>query len=226
MKIFFSLLLISIILSLKAQEINLILKKQLDSIYYKDQAFREIIQPDVTKEKRIQVLNEFGYSEEEFIKNEGKIIETQDSLNLIVIKEIIEKYGYPGKTLVGEPTNKSAWYVIQHSYEIENYFPIIKKAGESNEIPMTLVAMMEDRLLMDRGSEQIYGTQGSSILIKNEETGKEEWVMIIWPIKDSKNVNELRKTIGFATTIEEYSKILGIEYKVYNIEEINKILNQ
>ncbi len=222
MKLFFSIILISIISGIRAQEINLTLKKQLDSIYYKDQAFREISQPDVTKEKKLQVLSEFGFSEEEYTKNEFEIIKAQDSLNLIVIKEIIEKYGYPGKTLVGESTNKSAWYVIQHSNEIEKYFPIIKKAGEDNEIPMHLVAMMEDRLLMYKGLEQIYGSQGYGRLLKNEETGKEEWVMFIWPIKDPKNVNELRKAIGFTTTIEEYSKLIGIDYKDYTIDEINK----
>jgi len=207
--------------------VNIGLKKQLDSIYYIDQIYREILQPETTKEKKLQVLREFGYSEEEFTKNDWKIITAQDSINLIVIEDIIEKYGYPGKTLVGEPTNKSAWYVIQHSNSnsIEKYFPIIKKAGEKNEIPMTLVAMMEDRMLMNKGLEQIYGSQGSGNLITNKETGKEEWVQFIWPIKEPKKVNELRKTIGFSTTIEEYSKILGIEYKVYTIEEINKILN-
>ena len=145
-----------------------------------------------------------------------------DSLNLITIAEIIEKYGYPGKTLVGEPTNISAWLVIQHSDKIEKYFPVIKKAGENHEIPMTLVAMMEDRMLMDQGLAQIYGSQGNGKYFKNSETGQYEYMMIIWPIKDPENVNKLRKSVGFTSTIEEYSKMLGIDYKVFSIEEINK----
>ena len=222
MKIFIIIILISLVSSLTAQELNLQLKSQLDTIYYKDQALREISQPQTTKDKKQRVLREFNCSEDEFIKNGWKIIADQDSLNLISVKEIIEKYGYPGKTLVGEPTNKSAWLVIQHSKEIKKYFPIIKKAGENNEIPMTLVAMMEDRMLMDQGFEQIYGSQGNGKYFKNKETGQYEYIMIIWPIKDPEKVNDLRKSIGFKTTIEEYSKILGIDYKVYSIEEINK----
>ena len=87
---------------------------------------------------------------------------------------------------------------------------------------MTLVAMMEDRMLMDHGLAQIYGSQGSGKYFKNSETGQYEYMMIIWPIQDPGNVNELRKSVGFTSTIEEYSKILGIDYKVYSIEEINK----
>jgi hypothetical protein len=222
MKILLTFLLIFHVSSLIAQELNMELKWQLDTIYYKDQALREISQPQTTNYKKQRVLREFKCTEDEFTKNGWRIIADQDSLNLISVTEIIEKYGYPGKTLVGEPTNKSAWYVIQHSKEIEKYFPVVKKAGENNEIPMTLVAMMEDRMLMDQGLEQIYGSQGNGKYFKNKETGQYEYIMIIWPIKDPENVNELRKSIGFKTTIEEYSKILGIDYKVYSIEEINK----
>ena len=35
----------------------------------------------------------------------------------------------PGKSLVGEPANETAYYVIQHSDKIEQYFPVVEKAG-------------------------------------------------------------------------------------------------
>ena len=222
MKIFLIIILISFTSTLTAQEINLGLKMRLDSIYYKDQVLRKISQPETSKEKKHQILKEFGYSEEEFAKDKWKIISLNDSLNLIDIKEIIENYGYPGNTLVGKPTNKSAWFVIQHSNEIEKYFPIIKNAGKNNEIPLTLVAMMEDRMLMFKGLEQIYDTQGNRSWNINKQTEKKEYVMFIWPIKEPEKVNELRKAIGFTTTIEEYSKLLGINYKIYSLEDINK----
>jgi len=222
MRKFLTFILFSFVSSLYSQEINLVLKAQLDSIHYKDQALREIDQPGTTKEQKLRVLSEFGYTENEFDKEPWKIFSYQDSLNLIKVKEIIEKYGYPGKTLVGDTTNKTAWLVIQHSKEIEKYFPLIKKAGERNELPMDCVAMMEDRMLMDRGVEQIYGSQGNGKIKKNKETGEYEWVMFIWPIKEPEKVNERRKAIGFKTTIEEYSKILGIEYKIISLEEAKK----
>jgi hypothetical protein len=222
MKVILSFIWILTIANLSAQEINTELKNKLDSLHFKDQVLRELLQPDATNDKKQKVLGELGYSEKEFDDNSWKIILFQDSLNLIEVKKIIDTYGYPGKTLVGEPANKTAWFVIQHSDEIEKYFPLIKKAGESKEIPMTLVAMMEDRMLMYRGQEQIYGTQSSGRTLVNKATGKEEDVQFIWPIKEPEKVNELRKSIGFTTTIEEYSKILGIDYRAYKMEEINQ----
>lgn len=44
-----------------------------------------------------------------------------DSSNVVFIKEIFQSYGYPGKSLVGSPTNETAWYVIQHSSKIPKY---------------------------------------------------------------------------------------------------------
>jgi hypothetical protein len=220
MKIVLSFIMFLTILNLSGQTYNIELKRQLDSLHYKDQALREILEPGITSDKKKIVLSQLGYSEDRFAKDSWGIISHQDSLNLIEVENIIVKFGYPGKTLVGEPTNKTAWLVIQHSNEIEKYFPIIKKAGECQEIPMTLVATMEDRELMYKGEEQIYGSQSSEIEIKNKVTGKAETIQFIWPIREPKNVNDLRKSIGFTTTIEEYSKMLGVDYKVYTIEEI------
>lgn len=200
------------------------LKKELDGIYKSDQILREYIDSETTESRKLQILNETGYSGDDLAN--GKvymILNKRDSINLIRIEEIITKYGYPGKTLVGEPTNEAAWYVIQHSKKIANYFPMIEEAGASNEIPFTKVAMMHDRLLMQQRKEQLYGTQGAGNYRLNSVTGKKEFWNYIWPILNPNGVNEMRKEAGFTTTVEENAKRMGIDYKVYTIEEIKKL---
>jgi len=76
---------------------------------------------------------------------------------------------------------------------------------------------MEDRLLMEKGRKQIYGTQ-----IRGEELNG-EYINFVWPIKNQKKVNKRRKAIGFNTTIEEYSKLFDIEYKVFTLNDVKKI---
>ena len=149
------------------EKLNTELKKELDSIYNIDQTFREILNDN--SDKTIRFLKEQGYTLEEFQKNSWLIIIKHDKLNLKRIEKIIDKYGYPSIQLVGKPTNKAVWFVIQHSDKeiIEKYFPLIERAGKKNDIPMTLVAMMQDRLLMYQEKEQIYGTQGSGREIIN-----------------------------------------------------------
>ena len=125
-------------------------------------------------------------------------------------------YGYPGKTLVGEPTNQAAWYVIQHSNKIPEYLDLMKEAGMKDEIPFRMVAMMEDRYLMSQEKEQIYGTQGTTYGSSPS---------FIWPIKDAKNVNKRRKEAGFSMDIEEYANRLfggDFTYEALSLEEALK----
>lgn len=203
------------------------LKKELDAIYKSDQILREYIDSETTHSRKLQILNETGYSNDDLANGKVyKIMNTRDSINLIRIEEIIAQYGYPGKTLVGEPTNEAAWYVIQHSKKIATYFPMIQEAGATNEIPFVKVAMMHDRMLMEEGKEQLYGTQVAGENILNPITGKEEFWYYVWPIQDPKSVNELRKEAGFTTTVEENAKRLGVDYKSYTLVEIKKIKNK
>ena len=83
--------------------------------------------------------------------------------------------------------------MIQHSNRIDEYFAIIEKAGRENEIPLTLVAKLKDRMLMYKGEEQIYGTQAKSRFIKGTETGEHKWQFYIRPIRSLENVIELRR---------------------------------
>jgi|SRR5690554_2288722 len=205
------------------QEINLALKIELQQILARDQGFRELFGGGISEERKQMLLKELSITEKDFRENERSLFQKNDSLNLVEIEKIVDKYGYPGKSLVGEPENETAWFVFQHSDKIEDYFPLIKKAGEVGELKMSKVAMMEDRMLMQRGEAQIYGTQVKGIFkVKNPSKPKDIFY-IIWPIKYPEKVNELRKMVGFDSTIEEYAKKLGIEYKVYAIEEVEEL---
>lgn len=226
MKLLTCTLFILLTFNLTAQEINKELKARLDSIMQKDQSMRELLDNGITEERKNEILNILRLDEDEFYRNSWGFILEQDKKNIEEIREIINEFGYPGKTLVGEPTNKSAWYVIQHSDNIEEYFPLVEKAGKENELPNTLVAMMEDRLLMYKGLEQKYGTQAKGHKINNLETGEEEWSYFIWPIMNPENVNELRKTVGFNNTIEVYSKSMNIDYKIYTLKEAKDLLKE
>ena len=204
--------------------INKDLKIELDSIMKSDQILREFVDSETSEDRKKEILKEVGRENDpSFRKNIWSAINKQDSINLIKIEKIIAVYGYPGKSLVGEPTNESAWFVIQHTSKIANYLPMIEEAAKKGEIPFTKYAMMQDRYLTQQGKEQIYGTQGQGKQITNKETGKKEFFNYISPIQNPEKVNELRKKAGFTSTVEENAKRLGIEYKVYTLDEIAKI---
>ncbi|WP_010232579.1 DUF6624 domain-containing protein [Gillisia marina] len=216
------LFLLLITINISAQEINYDLKVKLDSIEEIDQELRKLYYPISIQEKK-DILNKFGFSWEQFVEKDWEIIFQQDTLNIKEISKIIDQYGYPGKSLVGKPTNTAAWSVIQHSNQIEKYFPLIEKAGIDNEIPMTLIAMMEDRILMYKGLKQKYGTQASGHEIIDPKTNETRWESFIWPVESPSEVNDLRKNVGFKKTIEESAKSMNIHYKVLTLEEVKKM---
>ncbi len=193
------------------------LKRKLDSIGKLDQQYRTLMQIESLEERAAKGA-EMGLGHSDYSdKSLWDMQHVIDESNQAYVETILKERGYPGKSIVGEPTNEAAWYVIQHSMEqIPVYFPMIKKAGEAGEIPFRMVAMMEDRYLMDQNKPQIYGTQGAY----RESMGE-----FIWPIQDPENVNTLRAKTGYKNTIEEYAKILfgeDFEYKVLTMDDIKE----
>ncbi len=109
--------------------INQDLKSELDSILIKDQIFREYIDVQTNELRKQEIAKLMGYSKDYLDHHIWTIITETDSLNLVKVEKIISKYGYPGKSLVGQPTNTAAFLVIQHSPKIKQYYPLVEKAG-------------------------------------------------------------------------------------------------
>lgn len=174
-------------------KINIVLKKQLDSIMIKDQLYRDTLSLLMDPLKGDSVAKSLSLTKQEASGRYWTKQNRIDSLNLVFVEGAIKQYGYPGKTVVDTPTNEAAWYVIQHSPKIHQYINVIKKAADNKEIPFRLYAMMLDRDLMNQGKEQVYGTQVTCRIIKS---GKNE--CFVWPISNAAAVNDRRKKSRFS----------------------------
>ncbi|MCR4032150.1 MULTISPECIES: DUF6624 domain-containing protein [Flavobacterium] len=203
--------------------INKNLKKELEEILFKDQIYREFSDNEITEDRRNQIADLTHMSREYLQENIWNLIKTADAENIIRVEDILQQYGYPVKSLVGEPANTAVFYVIQHSDKIEKYYPMIEKAAVNGELPCKYAAMMLDRKLTGQSKPQVYGTQLGFRTITNSQTGAKENFIYVLPIEDPQNVNERRKKAGFDTTVEENTKRFGIEYKEYTYEQLNKI---
>lgn len=199
--------------------INIELKEKLETILLKDQGIREIVNGNLSDRRITELLNELNLNESDIDGNSKfNLMREIDSVNIAEIEKIISKYGYPNKSLVGEPANKAVFYVVQHSDKIDKYLPIIRKAAKNGDITQTSLAMMEDRNLMEQGHEQIYGTQ-----IKGQANKQGKWIYFLWPIKNSDSVDVWRKKIGFKQNLKEYLKEMDVEFKLYKINELNDL---
>jgi hypothetical protein len=132
-----------------------------------------------------------------------------DKENQQLVVSAIEKCGFPLVEKHGYTSVEAVFLVIQHAGKglREKYFPQIKKSADQGDLQLSKVALMEDRMLIDRGEKQKYGSQ------VQKKNGSEIWSL--YPIEDPQNVNKRRAQVGLGP-IEEYLKHFGIDYKTIN----------
>ncbi|WP_343304596.1 DUF6624 domain-containing protein [Chitinophaga niabensis] len=190
------------------------LARSMDSVHIVDQAIRKLFSSSsdidsIAKARNISVAEVYNVLSAEMVRI--------DSANMRFTDSVIKIYGYPGKSLVGENASYAAWSVIQHSNRIDEFMPLLKDAADKGELDFHFYAMTLDRQLMYKRQEQIYGTQGSMVTLKNGEKG-----MIIWPIKDPEGVDERRRKAGFTSTVKENAARMRIDYKVYKLSDLSE----
>jgi len=205
-------------------QINLKLKARLDTILQRDQGVREFFDTETSEKRKDTIALLLGYPKDTLQKlGMMTMMSRTGPADIAKVEGIIAQYGYPGKTLVGEPTNTAVFFVIQHSNKIAKYYPLIEEAGKKGELPFNYVALMLDRKLMNEHKEQLYGTQMVTIRITDAKTGNKRMFSYVVPITDAANVNQRRKEAGFDLTVEQNAKRLGVVYKPYTYEQIDAI---
>jgi len=204
------------------QQYDKALKKQLDTIMADDQRYRPFmaLQPGTLRDSLARSL---GINADAVNDHYAALQQQLDSLDLVRVEAIFRTSGYPGKSIVGTPANEVAYYVIQHSGKIKEYFPLIERAGKKGELMFGLVAMMQDRMLRNEYKEQIYGSQYAGFGIMDSVTHEHRIEWLLWPVKDYAHVNERRKKAGFDDTVAENAAAQGIAaYKVLSLVTARK----
>ena len=127
-----------------------------------------------------------------------------DSTNLVYVEALIAQYGWPGKSFLGARGNYIVFLVIQHADlpVQEKYFPLFEESVAKGESRASDLAMLQDRILMRQGKNQIYGSQ-----VVSDDAGG--WKF--YPIEDEKDVNVRREKVGLPP-IEKYAEYFGIQY--------------
>ena len=134
-------------------------------------------------------------------------MEEADSANLAVVANILDTYGWPSG--LSDEANDAIFLVIDHSdlKTMKKYRKVFHDAVEKGYLQMNDLVTMEDRMLMNAGKPQKYGTQANSLV----EDGKT--VIYIWPVEDPARLDTLRKSVGLIP-IEDYLEIVkqqGVE---------------
>jgi len=114
----------------------------------------------------------------------------KDSLNTGIVSSIIDRYGWPGPSVVGESGNTAMFLVIQHaSLPVqEKYLLVLRKAMEEKQLKAGSFALLEDRVAIRNGNPQVYGSQ----LVWDGKQNR----YYIFPIEDPEHLDERRAGAG------------------------------
>jgi hypothetical protein len=180
------------------------LQAKLLAIYDDDQPIRQ---------QYISAQKEFGYQSKQ-VDSLGKVMMSKDSINLIKVTEILDKYGWIGSDKVGGTANQTLFLVIQHSdlKTQQKYLPMMREAVKKKNASGSALALLEDRVALGEGKRQVYGSQ-----IGRDNSTNKSYVL---PLDDPDNVDKRRAEVGLGL-LADYVKRWDI---VWNVEEYKKIL--
>ncbi|MBX2872619.1 MAG: hypothetical protein KTR30_10980 [Saprospiraceae bacterium] len=154
------------------------------------------------------VLAEVYRKDQEVRRGAGDMM-TVDQENRKTVISILEKCGFPKADEVALQSYNAIFFVLQHSPGpiMGYYYPQVEAAVTAGKINRSTFALMQDRLLMDFGYKQVYGTQ-----IRNNQ---------LYELQDPDNVNARRAEVGLGP-IETYVEYFKLNYE----EEIKRMKNQ
>jgi len=120
-----------------------------------------------------------------------------DGRHLLRMKEIVAQNGWPGKSLVGEDGSHAAWLLVQHATQDPDFMNhcrgLMERAVKRGDASPKDYAFLVDRVRLQRGKMQLYGTQ-----FIQDSQGR----LILQPLKDPEEVDERRYKMGMEPLAE------------------------
>jgi hypothetical protein len=136
--------------------------------------------------------------------------------NFPTVKRILDMYGYPNYTLVGQESSHHYFLLVQHSdFDLsfqQQVLKIMRREVNNKNASGQQYAYLVDRIAINQGKPQVYGTQ---VLM----SGNTKIKPCVAPAK----LNKRRKSVGLEP-IEDYIKKCNALFYEMNPQEKNKII--
>ena len=130
---------------------------------------------------------------------------------------IVKQYGWPTRDLVGDEGARAAFFLLRNSSTSElqrDLLPVIIAAVKKGEITKAAFATYIDRLRLNAGLKQIFGTQAT---ILND-------FLVLFPITDEAHVDARRKQYDLPP-LREYLRGLEKLYRLPLIKSTGTLTN-
>lgn len=172
----------------------------------KEPVFKDINTVDCSNLNRIL---ERLYDRDQDNRGDNLIDQELDLSNMAAVEQILDKCGMPTIETAGEKGMSAIWLVIQHDSgeKRKKYFPMLLEASKKGDIERQEIALMQDRMLMESGEPQLYGSQ----LFMNPDGSYE-----LHEIKEPTKVDARRAMMNLGP-LSEYVDHWGL---VFDVEQV------
>lgn len=169
----------------------------LDSLAREDQKWRE-----VSRE-----LKNSGKADSAQLAQAYEMVGRTDSLNYLALVKIVDQHGFPDYDKVGTEGTKMFWLLVQHQSRHldfqERVLKMMEIAVKQNKASGKDYAYLLDRVLVNKGELQVYGTQ---MVLNSAGTSFEPK-----PCIEPEHLDERRASVGLET-MEKYIEIMNQVY--------------
>ncbi len=116
------------------------------------------------------------------------------------LREIVDEHGWPTLSMVGKEGATAAWVIAQHSdFDVElqeEFLGLMHDAGD--DVDASEVAYLEDRVAVNKGEPQRFGTQARCVAGGGVEPAT--------PLVDEAGVDDLRAEAGMAPLADYFAE--------------------
>lgn len=169
------------------------LQIEIIEMFVKDQLVRNNV--------KSELINKYEVDTTGFYKYSGS---TVDSLNRLRLDHIINNYSLEIISGLGKDALRGLFLIIQHADQDkkwqENRLELVSKLVDSGKMEPQNYAYLYDRIQINKGLEQKYGTQFKNVDPVNN-------IVELFPVVDSLNLDKRRKKLGLMP-IETYKRIM------------------
>jgi hypothetical protein len=166
---------------------------------------------------QVDTLLRLGREDQEGRNDLARALATKDTAVLLAsmradsartrwLRGAVVLHGWPRRAEVGDSAAKSAWLILQHTPDSAwqaAMLPELVKLGQQREIPLSEVALLIDRVLVNEGKPQRYGSQFSLA----------DGLLVPAPVEDLRTLDERRASMGLPP-MAEYVRRLGEAMKL------------
>jgi hypothetical protein len=112
--------------------------------------------------------------------------------NAARLRELISMHGWPDQAIAGKNGAEAAWFIVQHAIGEPEFqrevLRVLRDCTNAKGLPLWHAAYLEDRIAMNEGRPQRYGTQWMDDPLDGRTRP--------WTLAEPGRVNELRKGVG------------------------------